>query len=103
MLPLQRDVRHATSITEFLDGSEQAWAERAPLGGFTLALTNIGGYDLSNVLEFFRSQGGRFGVWDLPLNGTTYNNISFDQDEIQWTEKSATRFTLSLRCLQMAA
>lgn len=99
-----RERVHRTEVVQFCDDSEQRWKRKAPEAAFTLALTDLDGYDLSNVLEFFRSMKGRNDkTWNLVLNAVTYPNCAFAQDNITWQEARPELFTLSLRCRQVRA
>lgn len=99
-----RDRVHRTAVVQFCNDTEQRWKQKKPEGAFSLQLTRINGYDLSNVLAFFRSMKGRFdSTWDLTLAGATYNNCCFSQDSISWTEAAPNLYTLSLRCRQVRA
>jgi hypothetical protein len=104
MYGLQRETRFGTGVVQFCDDSEQRWKAHGALAAFTLEFRNIGGYDLANILEFFRSMKGAFdSTWDLTIDATTNSNLCFDQDEITWTETKPDRFSLSLRVRQVRA
>lgn len=98
----QREMTFGTAVVQFCDDSEQRWRSTGALAGFVLTLRNVDGYDLANVLEFFRSMKGRFdSSWDLTLGSTLYSNLTFDDDEITWTETKPDRFSLQLRVRQV--
>ncbi len=102
MTPMVRERRYRTEVVEFLDGSSQRWAGQDGLAAFQLTFANLEGYDVANVLEFFRSMKGRFdATWDLTLAGTTYPNLAFDQDELGATETLPNRFSFTLRVMQV--
>lgn len=98
---LQRDIRFGTGVVQFCDDAEQRWKAQGALAAFTLEFRNIDGYDLANLLEFFRSMKGAFdSTWELTLGENSYANLCFDQDECTWTETKPNRFSLSLRVRQ---
>ena len=101
MYGAERTVRQGTGVVQFLDDSEQRWRQHGALAGFTLEFRHIDGYDLANVLEFFRSMKGRFdSTWDLTLGGTLHPYLAFEDDEISWQESKPNRFSLQLRVRQ---
>lgn len=102
MYGAQRDTRFGTGVVQFCDDTEQRWRQHRALAGFTLELRNVDGYDLANVLEFFRSMKGRWDTtWDLTLGGSTFANLAFDDDDITWTETKPDRFSVQLRVRQV--
>ena len=60
MTPAALGTGFATRVMRFCNDAEQRWSARGQYGIFVLALTNISGFDLSNVRDFFRAVKGRF-------------------------------------------
>lgn len=99
-----RERVYSTKVVRFVNDTEQRWAETAGLARFILTFTHIDGWDLANVLEFFRSNKGRFdSTWDITLAGVTYSYMAFDQDEFVWSETKPNRFSATLRLVQVRA
>ena len=91
-----------TRVMRFCDDTEQRWAGRGQYGVFILAFTNISGFDLANLLDFFRSAKGRFdATWTLTINGTTYSNMALDSDDFVVVEQRPNCFTLQVKCRQV--
>lgn len=101
MTPMVRERRYRTEVVEFCDGSTQRWAGQDGLHAFQLACQNLDGYDLANIVEFFRSMKGKFDTWDLTIEGVTHPNLAFDQDELPATEGKPNRQSLALRVIQV--
>jgi hypothetical protein len=102
MTPATIGAGFATRAMRFCNDAEQRWATRTQYGVFVLTLTNITGFDLSNVRDFFRTVKGRFDpTWSLTINGTTYNNMTLDSDDLAVTEQRPDRFTLQVKCRQV--
>jgi hypothetical protein len=69
---------------------------------FVLTFTDISGFDLANLLDFFRSAKGRFdATWTLTINGTTYSNMALDSDDFVVVEQRPNCFTLQVKCRQV--
>jgi len=102
MLPAVREKRHGTEVVRFVNDTEQRWKRHVALSSFELRFRDIDGYDLGNILDFYRSMKGRFdSTWDLTLAAVTYQYMVFDQDELAWTEAKPDRFSLTVRCKQV--
>lgn len=102
MYPSTLGVVFATQVVQFVNDSEQRWSSQAGLGNFELTFTNINGYDLSILLDFFRSVKGAFDTtWTLTMNGSTHTNCTFLQDDFTWTESTPEHYTLTLQCRQV--
>jgi hypothetical protein len=100
--PLQDTQSFGTGVLRFMDNSEQRWRARLMLRRFKLAFTNINAYDAALVLQFFRSQFGRYDcTWSLPIAGVTYANMAFDTDAFQVTENKRNQFSMSFDVIQV--
>jgi hypothetical protein len=102
MTPATLGVGFTTRVMRFCNDVEQRWASRGQFGVFVLTLTNISGFDLSNIRDFFRTVKGRFdATWSLTINGTTYNNMILDSDDLVVTEQRPNLFNLQVKCRQV--
>ncbi|WP_321471158.1 hypothetical protein [uncultured Paludibaculum sp.] len=91
-----------TEVVVFCNDSEQRWATQPALGDFELVFTDINGYDLSTLLDFFRSAKGQFDhTWTLAMNGQVWNNCVFVQDDFTATNSKAERYSVTLKCRQV--
>src|SRR5713226_2358169 len=99
-----RGVELKTKVLKFLDRSEQRWQQRAALGNFTLAFSNIEGYDLSQIRAFWRAQKGAADyTWTLPAlkaGDPTYGNCAFVDDLFSFTESKPNRYSGQLNVIQ---
>ena len=102
MTPATLSTGSGTRVMRFCNDAEQRWAARGPYAVFVLTLTNISGFDLSNVRDFFRAVKGRFDpTWSLTINGTAYSNMILDSDDLIVTEQKPNLFTLQVKCRQV--
>lgn len=111
MYPLRLTDSRGTTICQFVNGGEQRWRSRAALASFTLSFTNIDGYDLGIVLDFWRQQKGRFVdaaltntfSLTLPINGSpqTWDYLVIDQDEFNPVESDPNRFSFTIKLKQV--
>lgn len=100
--PLRDTQSFSTGLAKFLDDSEQRWRKRRMLRRFVLTCTDINAYDVSLILNFFRSQAGRFdSTWSLSIGGNTYHNLAFDTDTFQMIENKTNRMALSFNVVQV--
>lgn len=101
MYPLTRSIECSTQVVQFCDDSEQRWKSRAKVSGFVLEYTDISGYDLGILRDFFRTVKGRGDTtWDVTIGGVLYQYMMFDSDEFTFTETRPNRFTVRLSCKQ---
>jgi hypothetical protein len=103
MVPVQRMVQRSTVIVYFGDDSEQRWRSSIPVARFTLKFTNIAGYDVEVLRQFFQAGKGMYDVtWSLVFDGSTYDNCGFDQDDFPVHEPSdyATQYSFDLKVRQ---
>lgn len=102
MYPSTVGTEYRTEIVEFVNDSEQRWPVRAGLGNFELSVTDVNGYDLSNIMDFFATaQGQKATNWTLTVNSITYNNCCFVQDDFIFTESKPNVYSLTLKCKQV--
>jgi hypothetical protein len=91
-----------TGVVQFVNDSEQRWRGMPKLFRGTLSYTDLNGYDLGLLQEFFRSCKGRFdATWSLAIEGQTYNYLAFDQDDFTYTENLPNRYSCSLKVRQV--
>jgi hypothetical protein len=94
MTPATLGTGFATRVTRFCNAAEQRWASRGQYGLFVLTLTNMSGYDLSDIRDFFRTVKWRFDTtWSLAINGATYSNMILGSDDLVVTEQKPNLFT----------
>lgn len=102
MTPTTIGTGFSTRVMRFCDDTEQRWAARGQHGVFVLTFTDISGFDLANLLDFFRSVKGRFdATWTLTINGTTYSNMALDSDDFAVVEQRPNCFSLQVNCKQV--
>jgi len=100
--PLQDTQSFSTTVTKFLDDSEQRWRARPMLRRFNLQCVDINAYDSALILNFFRSQFGRFDpTWTLTIGANTYSNLAFNTDSFKITENKTNRHALSFQVVQV--
>ena len=99
MTPATLGSGFATRVIRFCDDSEQRWVTRCPYSTFVLLLKDIDGYDLSQVLAFFRTVQGRYNAtWTLTINGTTFPTMMLDSDDLPAVENRQNLYTLQVKC-----
>ncbi len=99
MTPATLGSGFATRVVRFCDDSEQRWVTRSPYSTFVLLLKDINGYDLSQVLAFFRTVQGRYNAtWTLTINGTTFPTMMLDSDDLLAVENRQNLYTLQIKC-----
>ena len=84
--PLTSQVRFATDVVRFIDGSEQRFRRfPAQMRRWSVRLDLLDEGELARVLAFFRSQRGMSGTFRFtdPADGTVYADCSFGSDSIQ--------------------
>ena len=102
MTPTTIGTGFSTRVMRFCDDTEQRWAARGQHCVFVLTFTDISGFDLANLLDFFRSVKGRFdATWTLTINGTTYSNMALDSDDFAVVEQRPNCFSLQVSCKQV--
>jgi hypothetical protein len=102
MTPATLCIGFGTRVMRFCNDAEQRWVSRGQFGVFVLTLTNISGFDLSIVRDFFRAVKGRFdATWSLTVNGTTHSNLTLDSDDLVVTEQRPNLFNLQVKCRQV--
>ena len=101
MTPLTRGLEFRTQVHKFKNGSEQRVAERGERARFVLSYTNLDGYDVSTLCDFWRSTKGSFdATWDITVDGVLYEGCAFEDDAFPATESKAERASLSLKVTQ---
>ena len=85
--PLRRRSSYSTEVTQFLDGSEQRFANfRAPLRQWLIRLDALDETEAAELLLFFENHAAdvSFAFTD-PMDGATYPTCSVDQSELALT------------------
>ena len=83
--PSDRQRNFSTQVLRFVDGSEQRFpGYGAPLRRWTIRLDLLDEAELTNLEQFFESEGGRAGNFSFtdPFDSAVYANCSFDADEL---------------------
>jgi len=83
--PSDRQRNFSTQVIRFLDGSEQRFpGYGAPLRRWVLRYDLLEESELTDIEQFFASEGGRAGSFSFtdPFDGTVYPNCSLDSDEV---------------------
>jgi uncharacterized protein DUF2460 len=86
--PSSRRATYSTSVTTFVDGTEQRFRELGgPVRSWVIRLHQLSAEEIGAIESFFEDRQGQFGVFAFtdPWDGTNYNDCSFDQDQF-WTE-----------------
>jgi hypothetical protein len=81
--PSSRRATYRTSITTFVDGSEQRFRElKQPIRSWVIRLHILTAGEIAAVESFFEARQGQFGSFTFvdPWDGTEYPDCSFDQD-----------------------
>jgi hypothetical protein len=103
MTPLTRAVEFRTQVYRFRNDSEQRVAERGERARFVLTFTNLDGYDVSNLREFWRSMKGAFdATWDVEIDAVLYERCAFEDDAFTATESKAERYSVALKVVQLS-
>jgi phage-related protein len=83
--PAQKEVRFATEVVNFIDGSEQRFRQyETPLHRWMIRLELLDQGELQVLREFFRNQAGgaeSFAFTD-PWDGSTYANCSIEGGDL---------------------
>lgn len=90
-----------TGLVQFVNDAEQRWRGMPQLFRGTLNYTDLNGYDLGLLQEFFRSCKGRLDTtWSLTIDGQTWNDLTFDQDDFTYTESKPNLYACTLKVRQ---
>lgn len=83
--PTDRKPQFSTQVLRFLDGSEQRFPNYGlPLKQWSIQLDLLDESELTNLEQFFESEGGRAGTFSFtdPWDGTVYPSCSLDSDNL---------------------
>lgn len=104
MYPLTRTSRQRTTVLLFVGDQEQRWVSQKPVQQWQLVFTDVDGYSISVLREFWAGQGGAStSEFDLALGGTTYHHLVFVDDSFRITQNKANRFTVTMNVRQTRA
>lgn len=98
---ISRNRRFNTSVTVFTSGREQRFAQAIDRATFSLEFSGVDGHDLSTMRAFFYEMKGRFGRFDLTIDGTTTTDCCFDTDTFPRAEATQGLFSFSLPVVQV--
>lgn len=102
MTPLTRASEFVTGVIRYRNGSEQRFVQRAERARFVLSFSNLDGYDVATLRDFWRSTKGAFdATWGITIDGVLYEGCAFEDDEFSVTESKAERYSVSLRVIQI--
>ena len=83
--PADRQIRHSTFVSRFLDNSEQRHREYSGARtGWIIRLSQLTETELSELTNFFIEQQGRLGTFDFedPWSGSVISGCRFEQDRL---------------------
>jgi hypothetical protein len=101
MYPATLGTVFATQVVKFVNDSEQRWGTSVARGDFELVHTDINGYDLSTLYDFFRTVKGQFDTtWDITVNGVAYTNCCLLSDTFEVEESKPGRYSVTLKVRQ---
>jgi len=83
--PAQKEVRFATEVVQFINGSEQRFRKyQASLHRWMIQLDLLDQSELQVLREFFRTQGGGADsfVFIDPWDGTSYADCSIESGDL---------------------
>ena len=97
--PLRRELRRASEVVRFLDGSEQAY--RAASGErrrWLIDLALLDAREAAQLRAFFEQQKGRWGTFAFtdPATGQSYASCSFESDAFPEKQECEGRASASL-------
>lgn len=100
--PSDQQHNFSTQVVRFLDGSEQRFPNYgATLHCWAIRLDLLDEGELTNLQQFFLSEGGRAGNFSFadPFDGTVYSNCSFDADQLtlEFNESSQGKTQVTIR------
>src|SRR5262249_41169560 len=84
--PLARTVTFNTSVTRFLDDSEQRYSRRKRLDFFALRLSNLPKSELDKLYAFWEDVRGPLVKWKITVDGVPYDNCQFVNDDFTFEE-----------------
>src|SRR4051812_20192841 len=82
--PSSRKTAYSTSVTAFVDGTEQRFRElSSPVQRWVIRMHRLSAEEIAALETFFEDYQGQFGSFQFtdPWDGTSYANCSFDQDQ----------------------
>ncbi len=112
MRPATFSHEFVTDSVTFMDDSEQRWVARVSYAAFSLTYTNVEGYDVNVMLDFFQTHKGRliddglsntFSITAAEVPGQPYNFCYFDQDDFSAQEIIPNRYSFVLKIRQARA
>jgi hypothetical protein len=98
--PSQREIRFQTTVTRFIDGTEQRFrCAKGPAARWVVRLSQISAEEMALLEEFFESARGQFGSFRFtdPWDGTEYPDCSLETDD--FFENAATEWRWATRLI----
>lgn len=100
-VPSSRTERFATSIIQFIDGSEQRFrAFPLPYHSWNITFDYLDDTEIHNIRLFFQQMNGAAGVFTFtdPWDGTVYTKCSFEASDLSEVatgpQRSGTKLTI---------
>ena len=93
--PSQREIAFNTSVTRFVDGTEQRFrAQKGPALRWFIRMSQVSAEEIAVLEDFFDSAQGRFGSFSFvdPWDGAEYPDCSFEEDDFAATAVSDWRW-----------
>jgi hypothetical protein len=102
LYPLERTYAFRTTVKQFCDDSEQRWRVRGSgLARFKLTYRRISASNVNSLLAFWRTSKGAWdSTWSVFIDGVTYPNMYFTDDNFSLEETDPGLFSLTLTCAQ---
>ena len=102
MYPLVRTATRKTTVLTFGGDTEQRWICQRPVTSFNLVYTDIDGYSVGLLRDFWTSQGGAStSEFDFTIGGTTYHHLVFENDEFTLQQAKPLRFSVQFSVRQV--
>ena len=83
--PSSRKTTYSTSVTMFVDGTEQRFRELGhPVRTWIIRMHQLSAEEIAAIETFFEDCQGQFGSFQFtdPWDGTSYPDCSFNQDTL---------------------
>ena len=102
LYPVTRTSTYKTTVLSFVGDAEQRFVSQRPVQDFILQYTNIEGYDVGVLRQFWSGQGGAStSEFDFILDGATYHHCVFASDSFQTTSGKGLTLNCSLAFRQV--
>jgi hypothetical protein len=90
LYPLTRSINFLTTVHSFLNDKTQRWRSHDRLESFDLVWNHLKLVDLNAILTFWRQMRGPDHTdWEITIDGQLYQNCTFMDDSLSYTEEDA--------------